>query len=216
MFDTTTTLWPNSLPFRPNLIMPTRSPNLDSLETVLRPETALELSLLSLPDVRQGLLWGEPRYGHPEGRVLWHVREVLDNIDKVPLLSPKEREQLRLVAFIHDTFKYKEDRSRPRDWTKHHGRIARQFMEPLTADQVVLDLTELHDDAYYAWLNVRYEKEQVAEGNSRSLEGLLMRVSHCLHLYYIFFKCDTMTGDKTQAPLRWFEQSVPGIHLFDL
>ena len=38
-------------------------------------------------------------------------------------------------------------------------------------------------------------------------------MNYCLQLYYLFFKCDTQTGDKTQAPLKWFEREVPGIEV---
>jgi hypothetical protein len=34
-----------------------------------------------------------------------------------------------------------------------------------------------------------------------------------IQLYYQFFKCDTQTGDKTQAPLRFFEALVPNIQV---
>jgi len=35
----------------------------------------------------------------------------------------------------------------------------------------------------------------------------------CMQLFYLFFKCDTLTGDKTLAPLTWFEEHVTGIDL---
>lgn len=180
------------------------------LNTLLLPETPLERQLLTLPEFRQGLLWGEPRFGHPEGKVALHVREVLDNIDQIAGLDENLRRQLRLIAFAHDTFKYAEDRTHPRDWTKHHGLIARRFMEPLTSDRSVLDVIETHDDAYYAWLAQKHEHFG-RENRHKSLPALLERVGHCLQLYYLFFKCDTQTGDKTQASLKWFERSAPGI-----
>lgn len=180
------------------------------MDALLRPETALEKYLLAVPEFRQGLLWGEPRFGHPEGKVALHVREVLDNIDAIHGLSGPVRTQLRLIAFAHDTFKFAEDRSHPRDWSKHHGQLARRFLEPLTTDRAVLDVVETHDDAYYAWLgqkNVQFARDN----KHKSLETLLQRVDHCLQLYYLFFKCDTQTGDKTQASLKWFERVAPGI-----
>ena len=181
----------------------------NALETLLQPETALERHLLSMAEFRHGLLWGEPRFGHPEGKVAFHVREVLDNIDLIPNLLTPQREQLRLVAFAHDTFKFSEDRSRPRDWQKHHGVLARRFMETLMSDRVVLDVIETHDDAYYVWL-----AEKHGHGpEGKTLDALLDRLDYCLQLYYLFFKCDTQTGDKTQAPLTWFERAVEGIEL---
>jgi hypothetical protein len=140
------------------------------------------------------------------------VREVLDNINQIPGLSGKMRIQLRQIALTHDTFKYAEDRSRPRDWSKHHGLIARRFLEQYTDDHEVLDVTETHDDAFYAWLVSR--QENVLPGKrERTLDHLFEKVGYCMQLYYTFFKCDTMTGDKTLAPMKWFENNVPGISL---
>ncbi len=183
-----------------------------ALEALLQPETEGEHHLLTLPDFRIGLLWGEPRFGHPEGKVVFHVREVLDNIDRIHHLSPEIRTRLRLVAITHDTFKFAEDRSYPRDWTKHHGRLARQYMEAYTSDLTALDLIEAHDDAYYAW---RYDRHPLfrEENPTKSLDILLDRMGYCLQQYYLFFKCDTQTGDKTQASLKWFERSVPGLEI---
>lgn len=179
--------------------------HINTLESLLQPETPLEKALLSAPEFQQGLLWGEPRFGHPEGTVAIHVKEVLDNISKIPNLSAAERSHLRLIALAHDTFKYKEDRSRPRDWSKHHGVLARRFLEVYTGEAVVLDVVETHDDAYYHWLSLK------RNAAPRSITDLMGKVGYCLQIYYLFFKCDTQTGDKTQAPLRWFENQVPNI-----
>lgn len=178
-----------------------------ALELLLRPETPLERALLEAPPLHTGLRWGEPRFGHPEGSVALHVREVLDNINHIPRLSDTDRTRLRLIALAHDAFKYAEDRSRPRDWSKHHGVLARRFMESYTKDSIVLDVIETHDDAYYHWLS------QHRNPSPRPLSPLLDKVGHCLQLYYLFFKCDTQTGDKTQASVRWFEREVPAIEV---
>ncbi|MEQ1744279.1 MAG: HD domain-containing protein [Saprospiraceae bacterium] len=183
-----------------------------AVETLLRPETDMERRILKAPEFRKGLLWGEPRFGHPEGKVIFHIREVLDNVDHIANLTKFQRSQLRLATLAHDTFKYAEDRSRPRDWAKHHGVLARRFLESYTDDRAVLDIVETHDDAYYAWLGQKHATFG-EENIQKSLEALLSRVDHCLQLYYLFFKCDTQTGDKTQAPLKWFERSIPGIAL---
>ena len=183
-----------------------------ALEALLQPENEGEYQLLTFPEFRAGLLWGEPRFGHPEGKVALHVREVLDNIDRIRHLSTEERLRLRLVAIAHDTFKFAEDRNRPRDWTKHHGHLARRYMETYTSDPIALDLIEMHDDAYYAWLYDR--QEQFRNDNpTKSLDALLHRASGYLQEYYLFFKCDTQTGDKTQASLKWFERMVSGIEV---
>ncbi|MBV6427733.1 MAG: hypothetical protein KIPDCIKN_02255 [Haliscomenobacter sp.] len=178
----------------------------------LQPETELEYMLLRDPEFTTGLGWGIPRYGHPEGEVYKHIREVLENVDLLQL-APKERQQLRLIAFAHDTFKYKEAKGYPRDWSRHHGVLARQFLEQYTSDQVVLEITELHDEAYYAW-RMEFFHQNIFSGRLR-IQHLLDRVGEHLQLYYLFFKCDTRTGDKNQAPLKWFEHHFEGIDVVD-
>ncbi len=182
------------------------------LEATLQPETELEKQLLYIPEFVMGLLWGTPRFGHPEGEIYRHVREVLDNIDRLSL-DPADRRRLRLITFVHDTFKYKEDKSYPHDWSKHHGVYARRFLEGFTRDKAVLDIVELHDEAYYSWRLTHLYHRPVA-GRNR-LEKLLSRIGNHLQLYYLFFKCDTRTGDKNQAPLHWFERTIPGIEIID-
>ncbi|MCB9080977.1 MAG: hypothetical protein H6555_04620 [Lewinellaceae bacterium] len=177
---------------------------------VLQPETELEQRLLLDPDFLTGLSWGMPRYGHPEGEVYKHVREVLDNIERLPL-EPAVRRQLRIITFVHDTFKYKEPKGYPRDWSRHHSILAREFLENYTDEKAVLDVTELHDEAYYCW-RMEFLYQQPQQGRER-LDLLFERLGENRQLYYLFFKCDTSTGDKNPAPLRWFEHTIPDIEV---
>ena len=111
------------------------------LDRILQPETPLERLIIQDKGFRRGLLWGVPRYGHPEGEVYKHIRDVFDNIDRLQV-AQLVRERLRLVALVHDSFKHKEDKRKPRDWSKHHGVLARQFLAQYTDDEVVLTITE--------------------------------------------------------------------------
>ena len=180
------------------------------LDAVLKPETPLERKLLLDLEFRTGLGWGVPRFGHPEGEVYKHIREVLDNIDRLDI-GNEERMKLRLITFVHDTFKHLEDKSYPRDWSKHHGVYARRFIEKYTKDPVVLKIVELHDEAYYAWRH-KHLYHQHREGGER-LQRLLDIMEDDIQLYYLFFKVDTQTGDKNQAPLKWFEMVVKEIEV---
>lgn len=183
------------------------------LEKILQPETPLERLIIQDKGFRRGLLWGVPRYGHPEGEIYKHIRDVFDNIDRLQVDSPT-RQKLRLITLAHDSFKHKEDKRKPRDWSQHHGVLAREFLAQYTDDEVVLTITEMHDEAYYIWrLKKLYRRE--VEGRQR-LVKLLHRLGDNLQLFYLFFKCDTCTGDKIQSPLRWFEQQVEGIEVVEL
>ena len=180
---------------------------------LLQPENELEHALLRDPEFVAGLGWGFPRYGHPEGEIYKHISEVLTNIDLLDL-EANTRRRLRIVAFAHDTFKYKEAKSGfPRDWSRHHSVLARQFLEQYLDDHWILEVTELHDEAYYAW-RMEFLYQQTFQGKLR-LQHLLDRMSDHLQLFYLFFKCDTRTGDKNQAPLKWFELTVSNIAIVE-
>ena len=178
---------------------------------LLRPESELERSLLQTPEFQEGLFWGEPRFGHPEGKVVFHIEEILGNIDRLTRRFPHFREKLRLIAFVHDTFKFCEDKSRPRDWSRHHGILGRHFFENFYQEHDVLETIELHDEAFYCW-RIFAQQQMHVEG-LQSLDRLFRRVEPFLQLYYLFFWCDTCTGDKNPTPLRWFEKMVTGIEI---
>ena len=177
----------------------------DLIIDLVQPETNLEKAILQDKIFQKGALWGKPRRGHPEGKVIYHIREVLDNVEKV-VEDDVMRRQLRLITIIHDTFKFQEDTSSPRDWDKHHALIARNFAERFIDDDEILDIIELHDEAYYCWRwENKYSKPEIAK---RRKQNLLDRIGkENMQLYYMFFKCDTQTGDKTQEPVAWFEKT---------
>ena len=183
------------------------------IETLLQPETPLEETILRQEDFRMGLMWGEPRYGHPEGKVVLHVREVLDNVDQLPI-DEETRSKLRLVTLIHDTFKHREKKGFPRDWSQHHSILALKFAQQFISDPLVLDTIELHDEAYYVWRGIHLYRQP--EKAQKRLNNLLARMKGNMQFYYLFFKSDTCTGDKTLAPLKWFESTMPGIEYFPL
>ena len=179
-----------------------------ALRQYLKPETPLENFFLEDPPFFKGLLWGTPRFGHPEGKIVYHIREVLDNVEKLTL-SAEDRNRLRIITFVHDTFKYEEHKGSPRDWNRHHSILAKQYLEKYCDDQVILDIVELHDEAYYCW-RLTQIYSQPTQSNLR-LKKLLDRLGNHIQLYYLFFKCDTCTGDKNLASLYWAEKNLPGI-----
>lgn len=169
----------------------------------VQPETDLERRIVRDYRWREGALWGEPRPGHPEGQVIYHIHEVLKNVDEA-CADPVMRQQLRLVTILHDTFKHLEEKKRPRtDWKKHHAVLAQRFALEYVEDKAVLDIIKLHDDAYYAWCATQAGYERQAKA---LMTRLLERMGEHLQLYYLFFKCDTQTGDKFQQPITWLEQ----------
>jgi hypothetical protein len=177
---------------------------------LLRPETETEAKLIEDPLLLKGLFWGEARYGHPEGKVLYHVAEIFENIEEItPKLTQEERKFLRIIALVHDSCKYAEDKNDPRDWSKHHGILAAKFMSNYTDNERILSVLALHDEAYYCWRLCVLNNQP--EAGMERFKQLMNKVEHFLQSYYLFFKCDTRTGDKTQAPVKWFEKTVTNI-----
>jgi hypothetical protein len=177
------------------------------IKKLLKPESELESKLLLLPELQSGLLWGEPRFGHPEGKVVYHVEEIFSNIDQLNNLPAALRAQLRIIAIVHDAFKHLEVKSHPRNWDLHHGTLARKATEHLLDDAQIQDIIELHDEAYYCWRGYR----QLAHDDIQpryTLDSLVTRIEPFLMEYMLFFRIDTLTGDKNPAPLIWFEDAV--------
>lgn len=182
------------------------------IEDLLQPETEIERLIMADESWRTGVLWGTPRYGHPEGMVLLHIREVLDNVDKAAPEPSLLREQLRLITLTHDSFKYLEDRSTPRKLKKHHAYLAYRFAQQYITDEAVLNTILLHDNIYYAWLALNYQRPDAAEKLLRVVYG---RLGQDMPLFYLFFKCDTLTGDKTLEPVEWFEATGEGFEIIN-
>jgi hypothetical protein len=170
---------------------------------ILKPETDLEKSIISDPEFRTGLDYGRPRRGHPEGEIIWHVEEVLENVNKYS--TPNNRKNLRLIALIHDTFKYKVNQNLPKSGENHHAMIARRFAERFHLPNEVLEIIELHDEAYNSWQLIRRKSEFYAI--ERAYE-LIDRLGDNIDLYLTFYQCDNETGNKESDNFQWFRNLV--------
>ena len=119
------------------------------IEIIIQPETILERSIVSNKDFVAGLIWGKPRKGHPEGEVIYHIGHVLNNINKYS--NSENRYKLRLIALIHDTFKYKVNSELPKSKENNHAFFACKFAEKYIDDKDVLQVILLHDEAFNSW-----------------------------------------------------------------
>jgi len=172
------------------------------IEKIIKAETELEKRIISDEDFIDGVMWGKPRNGHPEGQVIYHIGHVLKNVDKYA--TPDNREALRLIAIVHDSFKYKVDRSKPKSGENHHAMIARRFAQRYIQDKEILDIIELHDEAYNSWCkgdrnNDWYRAEKRAT-------QLIDRLGDSINLYLTFYRCDNESGGKDGADYTWFSE----------
>lgn len=175
----------------------------DLIKNIIKPENGIESAICSNADFIAGCDYGKPRKGHSEGKVIYHIQEVLSNIDKW-YGDDKDRANLRLIAILHDTFKYKVDQTKPKVGENHHARLAKRFAEQFPINSDLHQVIQYHDDAYNAWQKGGrhgnwYEAERLA---SQLIHGLL--IEGCLDLYIKFYRCDNATGDKEQENYEWF------------
>ncbi len=166
-------------------------------------ETQLEKKIGADNEWQQGIVWGKPRAGHHEGQVMYHIAEVLANVDRLAR-TDDERCALRLIALIHDTFKYRVDPSKPRVGDNHHAVLARTFAERYLNDPALLEVIELHDEAFNSW-RMGASKGRWHEAEERA-SRLVARLGSYLPLYMRFFCADTQTASKERDALVWFEQ----------
>lgn len=171
-------------------------------------ETDLERRIAADPAWREGAEWGRARPGHPEGTIKAHVASVLQNVDEFYGESPF-RARLRLIALVHDTFKFQVDRSQPRTGENHHAMRARRFAERYTSDEPVLDVIEMHDEAYNAWQNGNRDGKW--EKARRRAAALIARLGETLPLYLAFYRCDNSTEGKEWGCFEWFLGVVEGV-----
>ena len=74
-----------------------------------------------------------------------------------------------------------------------------------------MDLIQYHDEAYYIWIEFFIKKDN--EAGEKRMKRFSEKFSDKMQFYYLFFKCDTKTGDKTQEPLKWFESVFENIEI---
>ena len=177
------------------------------IKEIINPENGIETAICNDADFIKGVSYGKPRSGHPEGQVIYHIKEVLANIEKY-YGDDTDRNDLRVIAIVHDTFKYKVDQNQPKAGENHHGMIARRFAEKFPIHQDVLTVIQMHDDAYNAWSKGnRRDDWYGAKKRAGNLINAL-QIENCLELYVKFYKCDNATGDKSSENYDWFTNLI--------
>ena len=165
-------------------------------------ETDLERALIEDPVLQEGLAWGKPRRGHPEGSVGAHVADLLATIDRWGETG-KRREELRLLALVHDSLKNRVQNWRPKTGENHHAMRARRFAERYVDDERLLATIEQHDRPYDLW---RKSAAAATSTSTRSTE-MLDRIPD-LDLFLRFVELDGSTEGKNHEPIRWLKAEL--------
>lgn len=165
-------------------------------------ETDLERALLEDPVLRAGLAWGKPRRGHPEGTVGAHVADLLEAIDRWGETG-KRREELRFLALVHDSLKYKVSNWLPHIGENHHATRARRFAEGYTDDERLLATIEQHDRPYNIWRKA----QRKGRADDHAVNEMIDRIPD-LDLFLRFVELDGSTEGKNHEPIRWLKAEL--------
>jgi hypothetical protein len=166
------------------------------------PETDLERRVTADPELLQGLAWGGPRAGHPEGAVGTHVSHLLETLDRSGETGER-RELLRFMALVHDAFKSQVRERLPRVGENHHAMRARRFAERFTDDERVLAAIEFHDRPYALWRKLKRRGKL----DERGLRRMLRRIPEP-DLFLRFIELDGSTEGKRPEPIEWFRDEL--------
>ena len=180
------------------------SSRLDELVRGFEPESELERRLIADPELQKGLSWGKPRSGHPEGSVGAHVADLLDTVDRWGETG-RRRAELRFLALVHDSMKYRVREWLPKVGENHHAMRARRFAERYTHDERLLATIEQHERPYALWRKSR----RTGRVDEKGLERMLDRIpDHDLFLRFV--ELDASTEGKRPEPVEWLRKRLRG------
>jgi len=160
--------------------------------------------ILADPRYLKNIEYGEPRPGHPEGKVRFHIMELEGNLEKLqPRLSPDEYWKLKFLVHVHDTFKAEAQPDAAIAHPRSHASLARAFAAEFTQDTDLLNMLQFHDEGYALWQQFTHRGDYDRE----RFRGLLDTIRDW-DLFLAFMIIDGCTAGKDRAKLAWFMREV--------
>jgi hypothetical protein len=161
--------------------------------------------IMAAPRYLQNIEYGEPRAGHPEGKVRFHIAELEGNLENlVPRgISEEQYWKLKFLIHVHDTFKAEATPDVAIRNPKSHASLARKFASEFIVDEDLLNMIQLHDVNYALW------KQFKATGSydAKRFENLLNTIQDW-DLFLMFLIIDGCTTGKDRSKLIWFLREV--------
>jgi hypothetical protein len=149
--------------------------------------------------------YGEPRSGHPEGKIKFHIAELEENLEKIISrgISEEKYWKLKFLIHVHDTFKADATPDVHILNPNSHASLARKFAAEFTTDEDLLNMIQLHDVNYALW------KQFNATGSydGGRFQSLLDTIQDW-DLFLMFLIIDGSTKGKDRSKLVWFIQEV--------
>jgi hypothetical protein len=160
--------------------------------------------VLADPRYLRNIEYGEPRSGHPEGKVKYHIAELELNLEKLaPRISEEEYWKLKFLIQIHDTFKADATPDSPIESPNSHASLARKFASEFTDEADLLAMIQFHDLNFALWKQFAATGSYNVERFSRLLDTIMD-----WDLFLMFLIIDGCTQGKDPDKVRWFIAEV--------
>ncbi len=149
--------------------------------------------------------FGEPRSGHPEGKVKNHIADLEANLAKLSYRINNEETywKLKFLIHVHDTFKADAMSGVQAIDPQSHESLARAFASEFINDDDMLNIIQFHDENYFLWKQFKNSGQY----DVQHLEFLLDKIRDW-DLYLIFTIIDGYTKGKDIEKLPWFIREV--------
>src|SRR5512138_1064918 len=161
--------------------------------------------MIADPRYQRNIEYGEPRSGHPEGKVKYHVAELEQNLEKLAShgISEVQYWKLKFLIHVHDTFKAEAIPDSPILSPQSHASLAREFASEFVDDADLLNMIQFHDENYALW------KQFAATGSydTQRFERLLEAIQDW-DLFLMFTIVDGCVQGKDPGKTGWFINEV--------
>jgi hypothetical protein len=157
------------------------------------------------PRYQRNIEYGEPRNGHPEGKVKFHIADLESNLEilRERNISDSDYWKLKFIIHVHDSFKAEAQTETSTLHPQNHASLAREYASQFTDDADLLNMIQFHDENYNLWLG--YLK--TGDYDMGRFQNLLDTIKNW-DLFLMFLIIDGCTEGKDLAKLSWFIDEV--------
>jgi hypothetical protein len=153
------------------------------------------------PRYLRNIEYGEPRPGHPEGKVKNHIAELEGNLEKFKSRGISEADywKLKFLIHVHDMFKAEAAPDVRIVDERSHATLARKYASQFIEDQDLLNMIQFHDENYALW----QQFDRQGSYDERRFLKVLQTIQDW-DLFLKFLILDGSTRGKDPAKLVWF------------
>lgn len=157
------------------------------------------------PRYQRNIEYGEPRSGHPEGKVKFHIADLEANLELLRERGIGEEDywKLKFMIHVHDSFKAEAEKHSPTQHPHNHASLAKEYASQFTDDADLLNMLQYHDENYKLWT----EYSNTGKYNEESFQNLLGAIKNW-DLFLLFIIIDGCTRGKDYQKLGWFINEV--------